>query len=216
MSDYDTATRDDSGEIISCKGRLIWPNLLEAKQSRKFPDRAPQFGSGLLLPAGANIDAIKEEIDRVGKEVHGVNWKKNKSLNLCLKKTGDNEKLAEFAEKFPLFLSAAANADFPPFVFGPDALPFKGSSSEVYGGRWAVISGSAWGVKTGNGNIGWNLNRVQLLDHDEPIAGGRVATSSGFKKVAVAAGKAPASPTSNAAATTGGEQLADSTDDLWA
>lgn len=178
-----------TGEIHLPKGRLVWPALIEAKRSRKFPDRAPQFSSGILIPKAANIDALVEEISRVGVEVHGKSWK-DKPLHKCLKKTGTVDKLAEFADEFPFFLNATANEGFPPFVFGPNAKPFAGDASEVYSGRWAVITGNAWGSKTGQGNIGWNLNRCQLLDHDEAIAGGRVATAEGFEAVEVG-GAAP-------------------------
>lgn len=200
MSKLQTAWKNEAtGDIHSPKGRLLWPKLLKAERSRKFPERAPQFSGGLLIPKAANIDALKEEIARVGAEVHGKDWSK-KGLNLCLKQTASIEKLAEFAEAFPYLLNAAANEGFPPFVFGPDAKPYNAADvSGVYGGRWAVIAGSAWGSKTGKGNVGWNLNRVQLLDHDEPIGGGRSATAEGFEAVEVS-GSAPSGGASDGSA----------------
>lgn len=191
MSKILTAWKNEAtGEIHLPKGRLVWPAILKPKRSRKFPDRDPQFSTGLLIPKAANIDAAIEEVARVGVEVHGKGWK-DKNLHKCLKKTASVDKLAEFADEFPFFLNATANEGFPPFVFGPNAKPFAGEESEVYSGRWAIITGGAWGSKTGQGNIGWNLNRVQLLDHDEAIAGGRVATADGFEAVEVGGG-APA------------------------
>jgi hypothetical protein len=168
-----------TGEIFSPKVRLVWPNLLVAKANRKVPDSKPKFSCVALIPKDANIDVIKTEIARAAQEKHGAKWKTMK-LRMPLGKTEDEPKLAEFAEEFPFVLKPSANEDFPPFVFGPDAKPFKGQPSEIYGGRWAIVVGGGWGYDTGSSGVGWNLNRVQLLDHDEPIGGGRVATADGF------------------------------------
>lgn len=195
---------NETGEVFSPKGRLVYPALLEAKVNRKFPNNPPKFQTLLLIPKAANIDAIKAEIGRAAAGTHGAGWQKKK-LRLPLKKTDDNPKLAEYAAEFPFCLDASANKDFPPFVFGPDAKPFKGESSEVYSGRWAVIAGSAWGYNTGSDGVGWNLNRIQLLDHDEAIAGGRVATAAGFE----------AADVSGSAPTTDDVDTGGSADDLW-
>lgn len=203
MGKYDNAFRHDSGDVFSPKGRLVWAYaLLEPKRSKKFPEKDPQYSTGLLIPKAANIDAIKAEIDRVGKEVHGAKWKA-KGLNLCLKQTAGIDKLAEHADEFPYVLSASANKDFPPHIIGPDAKKFEGDASDIYGGRWAVIAGSAWGSTTGKGNIGWNLNRIQLLDHDEPIAGARITNSDGFEAV------------SSPSTTGGSKEGAGTADELW-
>jgi hypothetical protein len=171
---------EETGEIFSPKVRLVWPNFLVAKANKKVPDSKPKFSAVGLIPAAANIDVIKTEIQRAAQEKHGAKWKTIK-LRMPLVKTADDfPNLAELAEEFPYALKPSANEDFPPFVFGPDAKPFKGQASEIYSGRWGILVGNAWGYDTGSSGVGWNLNRVQLLDHDEPIGGGRVATAAGF------------------------------------
>lgn len=187
---------EDTGEIFSPKLRLVWPNFLVTKVNRKVPNSKPKFGCVGLIPKAANIDVIAAEITRAAVEKHGPKWKLIKEFRKPLEKTADNPKLAEYAEAFPWMLKSSANEDFPPFVFGPDAKPFKGQPSEIYGGRWAIIVGGAWGYDTGSSGVGWNLNRVQLLDHDEPIGGGRVETNAGFEAADVGAAPAGDKPSS--------------------
>lgn len=191
---------EDTGEIFSPKLRLVWPNFLVAKANRKVPDSKPKFNCVGLIPKAADIEAIKEEIYRAAAEKHGVKWKTIK-LRMPLGKTEDEPKLAEYAGEYTYVLKPSANEDFPPIIFGPDAKPFKGASSEIYGGRWAIITGGAWGYTTGSLGVGWNLNRVQLLDRDEPIGGGRDTSNAGFEAADV--GAAP------------GGGTASSTDDIF-
>lgn len=196
MSKFLTAwLNEDTGEIMSPKLRFVWPNFLVAKANKKVPDSKPKFNCVGLIPAAANIDAIKAEIARAAEEKHGKKWKTIK-LRMPLSKTEDEPKLAEFAADFPYVLKPSANEDFPPFVFGPDGKPFKGAPSDIYGGRWGIIAGGAWGYDTGSSGVGWNLNRVQLLDHDEPIGGGRVETASGFDAADIADAPSGGKPSS--------------------
>lgn len=193
MSKYDAAwLNEKTGEIHSPKARMVWPTLFEAKVNRTVPGSKPKFNVTLLIPKSANIDLLMQEVVRAAAETHGKDWKKLKDANklrLPLVKTTEELKLAEFAEEYPYVLKASANEDFPPFVFGPDAKRTNDRAS-AYSGRWAVVAGGAWGYTTGSLGVGWNLNRIQLLDHDESIAGGRVETAEGFEAVN-AAGSAP-------------------------
>lgn len=186
---------EDTGEIMSPKLRFVWPNFLVAKANRKIPGSLPKFNCVGLIPAAANIDVIKTEIFRAAEEKHGKKWKEMK-LRLPLGKTSDEPKLAEYAEAFPYVLKPSANEEFAPFVFGPDGKPFKGAPADIYGGRWGIIAGAAWGYDKGSNGVGWNLNRVQLLDHDEPIGGGRVETASGFDAADIDAAPSTGKPAS--------------------
>jgi hypothetical protein len=185
MSNHDKAwLNEKTGDIHSPKGRLVWPALLEAKTNRKVPNSKPKFNTVLLIPKGADVSAIVADIQAAAEAEHGKDWKKKK-LRLPLAQTKDEPRLVEFAEAFPYVLKPSANADFKPFVLGPNAKPFQGDASDIYSGRWAIIAGRAWGYSTGSDGVGWNLNRVQLLDHDDPIANGRIDTSEGFEAIEV-------------------------------
>ena len=182
---------EGTGEIFTPKCRMVWPAILVAKKNRKFPEKPAKFNVALLIPKAADIKVIVAEIGRAAAEKHGAKWKeKIKADKYPLQKTSTNASLSEFAAEFPMMLNASANLEFPPFVIGPDAKPFKGDASDVYSGRWAIVAGDAWGYDTGSNGVGWNLNRIQLLDHDEPIADGRVATAEGFEEFKVDPAKA--------------------------
>lgn len=174
-----------TGDIHTPKVRMVYPTLLEPRANRKIPGSAPKFNVIGLIPAAAKFEIMTAEVIRAAVEKHGKNWKEKK-LRLPLVKTDTEPKLAQYAEEFPYLIKASANADFPPFIYGPDTKRFAGKPQDIYSGRWAVIAGGAWGYDTGSLGVGWNLNRIQLLDHDEVIAGGRVDTAEGFEAVSAA------------------------------
>lgn len=209
MSKFLTAWKNEkTGEIHSPKLRLVYPTFFEAKINRTLPEgpaNKPKFSCLGLIPKNADISMMIEDVKRAGLEKMGKDWS---TLVIDSKRpilaTKNFLKLAEFADEFPFVLKASANAEYPPFIFGPDAKRVT-DHSQAYNGRWAVIAGGAWGYTTGSKGIGWNLGRVQLLDHDEVIAGGRVETAEGFEAVGIEA----------AQNVTGGEQPK-SADSLWA
>lgn len=208
MSKYLIAWLNEAtGDIHSPKVRMVYPTLLEPKANRKIPGSALKFNVIGLIPKVATFDLMSAEVVRAATEKHGKDWKLKK-LRMPLVKTTDEPKLAQYAEEFPYLLKASANADFPPFVYGPDAKRFTGKPQDIYSGRWAVIAGLAWGYDIGSLGVGWNLNRIQLLDHDEVIAGGRVDTAEGFEAVAAAD-----EPTKTSGAVPGGKAV--STDDIF-
>lgn len=180
-----------TGEFFTPKVRFVYPVFLEPKINKKFPSNPPKFSGIALVPKDADISVIVAEVNKLVTSLYGADWKAKAAadpqfaVKLPIKKTALYEKLAEHAEAFPMFLNVSANADFPPAVFGPDKKPIaKDSTGEVYGGRWGVMALNVWGPKPENKNINrfvsLGLQRVQLLDHDEPIATGRIGTADGF------------------------------------
>ena len=175
----------DTDETHTPKARMVYPNLLEPRAMKGDTTAKPKYSVSLLLPKASNIDAVKKLVVEKAEAEFGKQWQ-TKRLRLPLLKTADFEKLADYAEAFPIFIRASANPDFPPFIFGPDAKQFSGDASDIYSGRWAVASVRAYAYDTaGNKGVALGLQRIQLLDHDEAIAGGRVATASGFEAVDV-------------------------------
>lgn len=219
MAKFEKAWRhEDTGEIFVW-GRIVWPALLVARSNKKFPDKAATFQGTVMIPAGFDVKAVSTEIARAAEEKHGAAWKtKIKPDKYALQQTKTNLTLATFAAEFPFILKASANLDFPPFVIGPDAKPFKGDASDIYSGRWVLMAGSAWGYDKGSNGVGWNLNRVQLLDHAEPIAGGRVADATGFEAATVVEPKKGAGPSGPAKTTDdvfGGDDDGDTVEGLF-
>lgn len=213
MSKFDTAWKnDETGEIHTPKARMVYPTLLEAKRIKDKPDSKPKFTVTLLLPKAANIDLLKAGLVEALKGKFGAEWQKKKGLNFPLLKTEDQERLQQYAGEYPLILRCSANQEWPPFVYGPDAKQFNGSPSDIYSGRWAVVAGTFYAYDNVSKGVNFGLNKIQLLDHDEPVAGGRVATASGFEQVSVK-GTAFDGDTSTKAKTTddvlGGDDLND-------
>lgn len=183
-----------TNEYFTPKIRLVYPKLLEPKVNAKFPNNPPKFSAIGLVPKAADISVIVAEVQRIASSLWGADWKQKAAkdpalaVKLPIKKSENYEFLQEFADDFPTFLNVSANADFPPAVFDPSLKPVdREKHGEVYGGRWAVMALNVWGPKPENKNINrfvsLGLQRVQLMDHDEPIATGRIGTAEGFEAV---------------------------------
>jgi hypothetical protein len=88
------------------------------------------------------------------------------------------------ADDFPWMLRCQAK-------FKPDVVTPKGDrtytedeeADEVYGGRWARFSVRPywWKHATGGVGVSFGLQNVQMLDHDDPIAGARVKGTAEFE-----------------------------------
>ncbi len=183
----------ETNEWFSPKLRMVYPKLLKPEINKAYPDNPPKFSALGLIPKTANIDDLRAALLKSTIALYGANWKdKDPPVKMPIKKTAGNDKLAEFAEDFPFFLSVGSTQEYPPAVFGPDAKPFTGSPGDVYGGRWAVYTFDIWGPKPEKKDINrfqsFGIKRLQLLDHDERIAsGGGIRTSDGFTAADVGA-----------------------------
>ncbi len=192
MSKYDTFwLNEETGEIHTPKFRMVYPVLppMEPRGIKGDDKSKPSFGVTALLRKACDLTLLKVEMSAALKGKFGADWAKKKGYKLCLLKTEDQERLADFVEEFPNILRMRANEGFPPFVYGVNAKPFTGAVSEIYSGRWATAAGKLFAFDNVSKGISFSLNRIQLLDQDEPIAGGRVATASGFEAVDTGGGK---------------------------
>jgi hypothetical protein len=190
MANYGASwLNEKTGEIHTPRSRMAYPTLLEAKGIKDKPDSKPKFSVTLLIPKAADISVLKAALVEALVGKFGKDWQKKKLL-MPLLKTVDQERLAEYADDYPLILRASANADYKPFIYGPDAKQFNGQPSDIYAGRWAVVAGKFYAYDNVSKGASFGLNRIQLLEHDEPVAGGRVATSEGFEQVNIGSGTA--------------------------
>jgi hypothetical protein len=185
---------EGTNEYFTPKVRLVYPALLEPKANRKYPNNPPKFSATALVPKAADIAVIIAAVNKVAADLWGADWKQKAqddpslAVKMPIKQTKNQEKLAEYADDYPLLLRVSANADYPPTLFGPDTKPLvKREASEVYGGRWAIMSLNVWGPKPENKNVNrfvsLGVQRVQLLDHDDAIATGRIGTAEGFEAI---------------------------------
>lgn len=183
MSKYDTFwLNEQTSEIHTPKFRMVWPVLppMEARGIKGKADSKPKFNVTGLLPARCDLSLLKTQMAEELQAKFGKEWKKKKLL-YCLLATENDEHLSEYKDACPNFLRMSANPEFPPFVYWPNTKQFDGQVSEIYSGRWATAAGKLYTYDNVNKGVSFSLNRIQLLDHDEPIVGGRVATASGFE-----------------------------------
>ena len=183
---YNEAT----SEYFTPKVRLVYPALLEPKINKKYPNNPPKFSATALVPKGADIAVITAAVTKIAQDLYGAKWKEaDPAVKMPIKKTENYEKLAEYAEEYPYMLRVSANAEYPPALFGPDKKSIDASSGakEVYGGRWAIMALNVWGPTPENKNVNrfvsFGVQRVQLLDHDDQIATGRINTADGFDAI---------------------------------
>jgi hypothetical protein len=198
-----------TNEYFTPKVRLVYPVLLEPKANRKYPNNPPKFSSIGLVPKAADISVLVGEVQKIAAGLYGADWKQKAAedpglaVKMPIKKTANYEKLKEYADEYPLFINVSANADFPPRVFDHAKQPVsKEKTGEVYGGRWAVMAVNVWGPKPENKNVNRfvsiGLQRIQLLDHDEQIATGRIGTAEGFESIAVSGASGGAADSTDA------------------
>jgi hypothetical protein len=186
---------DDTQEFFLPELRMVYPKFLKPDINKQYPNNDPKFSGLGLIPKAANIDVVREAVIKLATSLYGANWKdKDPAVKMPIKKTVSNDKLAEYADEFPYFVSVGSTQDYPPAVFGADAKPFTGEQSDVYGGRWAIYTVDVWGPKPEkkdvNRFISLGIKRVQLRKHGERIGtGGGIRTNAGFEAADV--GSAP-------------------------
>jgi hypothetical protein len=164
-----------SGNIITPKGRLSFPQLFVAK-SAPGSDKA-KFGCSILLPPTADIGLLKQAAEKCAKEKWGE--KMPSKLKTPFLKAEDYE--YEGYEQGWVLLR-------PTSLTKPGIVDAAGNNvdedSQVYPGRWAVLSLRPFAYDSnGNRGVSFGLQNVQLLDHDEPI-GGRARAEDEFEPVA--------------------------------
>lgn len=171
--DWTKCRESKSGNIITPKARMSYPHLFRAQG---MDGSEPKFSLSLLIPGASDIVRLKQAAEAMAKEKwpNGVKNLRSPFLDAEEKDDGDHAK--------GMVLIRASSKQKPGLV---DA---RGNNvedeAEVYAGRWCVASLRCFAYdRNGNRGVSFGLQNVQLLDHDEPIGGGRVRAEDEFEAV---------------------------------
>jgi hypothetical protein len=172
-------SREGSIKVRTARGILSYPWL--------FAPRDGKWSTSLLFPASADISALNEAVELAAKEFFGPDYlKKYPKLKRPILKTAESPRIGADPEAFPVFIrtSTRANDGRPsPEVVDHLMTPVE-DSSEVYPGRWAMLSITVKGYDTdGNKGVTCYLNNVQLLEHGDKLAGASRSAADDFVAV---------------------------------
>ena len=176
----------ESGNILTPPGRMLYPSLFTKVLPRgeKDEDKA-KYQCTLLFPAGADLEALKSAVDECMEENFSIAQRKGKIKTPFLL-TADQQRLADMAEEYPVMIRCSST--YKPDVRGPsvDVISEEEAPKEIYMGRWARITVRVypWTHETGGRGVSLGLQNVQMLDHDDPIAGGQISADHEFEPVA--------------------------------
>lgn len=195
--DFNTCIELPTGTIRTPKFRMNYPSLL-TPNTRNEPrkDKAGKeyhnYELGMLIPPTADISMLRKAASDAAIEEHGIekikDWQARERWNspfLDAFKKSRTERNPEGIEWMQgWILIRTKTKDAPQVVNGQNRR--VDDESEIYGGRWAVatVVASAYPpIGGGNAGVGFYLQNVQLLDHDERIGGGRASAEDEFEVV---------------------------------
>lgn len=182
--------------IVTCKGRILWHALFEARKAKgSNGDAKHEFN--LLIPKDSDVKVLREEAFNAGKDQFPKDFREAegkwpKKIATPLKPTEGNEKLVAAledaglkVEDYPFYF--AARSKDRPGVVAPNGKADGVEPEHVYSGRWARATVQVYAYdKAGNRGVSLGLINVQLLDNDDElvVGGGRVSAESEFEAVA--------------------------------
>lgn len=174
-----------SGNIRLPCAKLYYPYFFKRQPNKKRPESEWKYATQLLLPAGVDMTLVTKAVEEVAVAKFGADYAKKIKLKKPFIKTEDQPKMADLADKFPVFLRLNSN-DKPGVVFASGARCDEDKSHEVYGGRWAFVSVRPFSYDVdGSKGVSLGLQNVQLLEDDERLGGGRVSAEAEFESADV-------------------------------
>lgn len=187
---------EKSGNIILPAGRMMYGSFFTAvrpSKSETDPKRF-QYGMQLLLAGEVDLSELEKEIQTLFESNVPEAKRATTKWRNPIKKTADAGSLAVYADDYPILLGMNAKQfqkdgkERP----RPEVVDAQGKSveekdepQETYNGRWCRPSINPYWYPANDGIAGVSLGlvNVQLLWHDDPLAGGKAAASSDFEAV---------------------------------
>lgn len=179
----------ESGNVLTPKGRLVvYKNSLftPVLPRGETDESKARYQATLLFPSDASLSVLKQAVKSVLDEELTPEKQKSIKVKLPFLKVEDQGRLAELADEYPVMVRC--NAQYKPDVVSPKGDRVFGEEEapdEVYSGRWARMTVRAFWYDhpTGGKGVSFGLQNVQLLDHADAIAGGRVRGVDEFEPV---------------------------------
>lgn len=153
-------------KLVIGPGRLSYPHIFKPQKNERGEDR---YTLALLLPPDTDFKPIKSALDKAAVEKFGADRSKWPSK---MRKPEDVLQDAEekYGVQFKGWKYVNAGSGEPPGVVNA-MLEDVSDVREAYPGRWARISAAAYGYDNKTKGVTIGLNNVQLMKHDEPLAG---------------------------------------------
>jgi len=185
----------NSGNIIVL-GRLMYASFYTSVRPSKSETNPKkfQYGTTLLIPAGSDLKVLNDEINAIFEgNVVEAKRKTTKWKNPILD-SADTGSTAAYAEDYPFLIRPNAKQfqrngqeRARPDVVDSQGVPVPADREpqETYNGRWARLSLQPYWYpgEDGKPGVALGLVNVQLLYHDDPLAGGKAKASSDFEAV---------------------------------
>jgi len=180
MSDRLKALKMASNNIRLPRGRLSYPYLIEPNPKAQNKAGKVKYTTSILLPPGVDLTVVRDAVRDLAKEKFGdkladeVFMRKFKQPFL---------KAEEHMTGFEGWTLVRLSSLYKPGLVDHTGTPVS-EPREVYAGRWAFLSVNPFGYDTdGNRGVSLGVVNVQLLEHDEPLAGSGVKAETEFGKV---------------------------------
>lgn len=185
---------EKTGNVIGCKMRMMWANLITPgfPSKRERDEKKKQWQVTGLIPASADITALRKAVDAVIDENLTPTQKAKTQIKHPIKETAKNPSLASLAEEFPYYVSLNSKCfdksgkprPRPDVVDkAGNTVPEVEEADECYNGRWFRPSMNPFWYDVENVGVSLGLVNVQLLAHDTPLAGGKASASAEFEAV---------------------------------
>jgi len=187
---------EKSGNFILPAGRGMYMSLFQATRPSKSETNPKKFHytAKLLLSADVDLSALEAEIKRLFHDNVPEAKRATTKWRNPIGSTADNSSLAAYAEDYPILLGLNSKQyqkdgkERPkPDIVDNQGKPVDEANdpTECYNGRWIRPSSNPYWYPASDGIAGVSLGlvNVQLLYHDDPLAGGKARASSDFEAV---------------------------------
>lgn len=170
------------GTLLLPSGRLSYPNLFKPRAMEGEPEDKAKYGTSVLLPGNVDLALAQKMVEDAATEKWGAEAFKKGKIKRPFLRTEEKVEDKELSGKFPILVRCSSKQR-PQIVFANGSV--CDSEEDVYPGRWARVSvrAYAWEHKANGRGVSFGLSNVQLLDHDERLAGGKAKAEDEFEPV---------------------------------